>query len=364
MTSALKKKAMTAVAVVFLMITAALSAGCRGAARETAEPVETRLFTDSAGRRVEVPVTIDRIAVSGPLAQMYLFALCPDRLAGISSGWSDEALLYIDDKYADLPEIGHLYGSKGDLNVETLMDIGAQIIIDVGESKESIREDMDDLEEQTGIPAVHITATLKTAGEAFRMLGDLLSLPDEAEELASFCERVCARSERIASSVDKVPLLYLDGDLGQNVMAKGSFHSEVVDLLSDNLADVGSASGKGLGNEVDMEQILTWDPEVILFAPQSYFDYVDEDSAWEEIAAVRNDRYYEVPFGPYNWMGTPPSCQRYLGMMWMESLLYPEACDYDLREEVRAYYRLFYHTDLTDELYDGLVADSIGKAAR
>ena len=61
-------------------------------------------------------------------------------------------------------------------------------------------------------------------------------------------------------------------------------------------------------------------------------------------------------------MGFPPSVQRYLGMLWLGELLYPEETDYDLYQEVKTYYDLFYHCDLTEEQYEALVANSIGKA--
>ena len=110
-----------------------------------------------------------------------------------------------------------------------------------------------------------------------------------------------------------------------------------------------------------MEQILLWNPDVIIFAPNSVYGSVEGDPSWEQITAIQNGAYYEVPYGPYNWMGFPPSIQRYLGMMWMAELLYPEAADYDLKEEVVKYYEMFYHVELTDEQYDKLVANSIGK---
>ena len=167
----------------------------------------------------------------------------------------------------------------------------------------------------------------------------------------------------LAGKVEKVKLLYLLGDTGLNVIAKGSYHAEVIDLLSDNLAVVESPSSKGSGNEVDMEQLLAWNPDVILFAPGSIYDTVGEDAAWQQMSAIQNGRYYEVPMGPYNWMGFPPSVQRYLGMLWMGKLLYPEQAEYDLKTEVKEYFTLFYHTELTDAQYDALVANSIGKTA-
>ena len=50
-------------------------------------------------------------------------------------------------------------------------------------------------------------------------------------------------------------------------------------------------------------------------------------------------------------------------MLWMGAVLYPDAVDYDLFEEVRNYYDLFYHCDLTEEQFDALVANSAAVSA-
>ena len=361
-----------------LMVLAAL-AGCAPAqtveptaapavtATQEPEPTEaavlestTFTFMDSVGRQVELPKNIEKIAVSGPLAQIAVFALAPDKLVGVASAWDESAKQYVGEKYYNLPELGQLYGGKGELNLETLLASGAQVVIDVGEPKDTVVEDLDGLQEQTGIPFVHITATTETMGDAYRMLGQLLNMPAEAEALAAYCETTYSRTIEIASSVEKANLLYCLGDAGLNVIAQGSYHAEVIDLLSNNLAVVDEPSSKGSGNEVDMEQILVWNPDVILFAPGSVFATVGDDATWQQANAIKNGTYYEVPFGPYNWMGFPPSVQRYLGMMWMAQLLYPETAQYDLFAEVQNYFQLFYHSDITQEQYDALIANSIG----
>ncbi|HML49237.1 MAG TPA: ABC transporter substrate-binding protein, partial [Clostridia bacterium] len=183
----------------------------------------------------------------------------------------------------------------------------------------------------------------------------------EAEELAVYCEGVYARAKKIAGSVEKVDLLYVTGAEGLNVIAQNSYHSEVIDLLGNNLAKLESPSSKGTGNEVDMEQILNWNPDVVIFAPGSIYATVAGDANWQTISAINSGNYYEVPMGPYNWMGFPPSVQRLLGLMWMAKLLYPQAADYDLYAEAAQYYRMFYHCELTQAQYDALVAHSIGK---
>ena len=247
------------------------------APEETTPPEEvapnTRTFTDSIGRTVELPAEIEKVAVSGPLAQIVLFALCPDKLVGIASAWDTSAEQYLATEYYNLPELGQLYGGQGELNLETLLASGAEIVIDVGEPKDSAVEDLDALQEQTGIPFVHVTATTETMGDAYRKLGELVGMPDAAEELAAYCDRIYAQTLALAECVEKVNLLYCLGDAGLNVIAQGSYHAEIIDLLSNNLAIVEAPSSKGTGNEVDMEQILLWNPDVILFdEPTSALD--------------------------------------------------------------------------------------------
>ena len=203
---------------------------------------------------------------------------------------------------------------------------------------------------------------MRSYPQAYRMLGDLLGMKEEAEKLAAYCEKIYDRTKTIVGSVEKANVLYVTGDMGQNVIAKGSYHAEILDLLTNNLAQVDEPSSKGTGNEVSMEQILTWNPDVVIFAPESIYSIVKNDAAWQSITAIKNGDYYEVPFVPYNWMGFPPSVQRYLGMMWLSKVLYPEAtADYDLCSDVQEYYKLFYHCDITRAQYDALVANSLGK---
>ena len=348
-----------------LMMTLSLAA-CGGQANTPAEDendtaAETRVFTDSTGRQITVPARIDKVAVSGPLTQIVVFALCPDKLVGVANEWDESAQQFLDEKYYNLPLLGQLYGGKGELNLETLLASEAQVVIDVGEAKSTIVEDMDALQEQTGIPFVHIDAKLSAMDETYTLLGDLLDMQEEGKTLADYCRSVYDRIDSLAASVEKANILYITGEAGLNVIARGSYHAEAIDLLANNLAVVDEPSSKGTGNEVDMEQILNWNPDVILFTPGSICATVGEDAAWQGVTAIQNGAYYEVPMGPYNWMGFPPSVQRLLGMQWMAKVLYPDAVDYDMYEAASTYFQMFYHCDLTQEQYDALVANSLGK---
>ncbi len=327
----------------------------------SASAENTRVFVDSVGREVTVPETIEKIAVSGPAAQIVLFALAPDKLVGLSSEWDPSAEALLATEYYRLPVLGQLYGGKGEMNLETLLLADPDVVIDVGEPKGNVKEDLDALSEQTGIPFVHVTSHTDSMDETYTKLGELLGMQQEAQVLSEYCRRVYDRAVALGNQVKKVDLLYVTGLEGLSVIAKDSYHSEVIDMLSNNLAVVESPSSRGTGNEVEMEQILKWNPDVVIFSDQSIYDTVEEDPVWQGVSAIANGTYYEAPLGPYNWMGFPPSVQRLLGMMWMGKLLYPQEADYDLYEEVAQYFDLFYHCDLTREQYDALVAKSIGR---
>ena len=332
---------------------------CGCAAPPEGASADTRTFEDSLGRTVSIPTQIDTVAVTGPLSQMYLLPLAGDLLVGVSNAYAEAEAKYLPAYIFEKTEIGQLYGGKGEMDLEALLAAAPDVILDIGESKGTMAEDLDKLQQQTGIPFVHIDATVRTAPEAYRQLGRLLGREEKAEDLAAWCEETYARIEAMLAQVDaagdRKTVLYCLGDKGVNVIARGSFHAETINLMAENLAVVEDVVSKGTGNEVDLEQILVWDPEVILFAPDSCYHTAADEPGWQNVPAIASGNYYRTPYGPYGWLSSPPGVQQYLGMLWLGQLLYPEYTDYDLQTEITEYYRLFYSCDLTDEMYHELM---------
>ena len=174
---------------IFLCIAVLLSA-CGAPAAKPEEPkpegkaAETQEFTDSLGRTVTLPANIKKVAVSGPLAQTYLVPLCADLFAGFSIDYAPESLKYFPKELWELPHLGQLYGGKGTMDLEALLKAAPDVVIDIGEQKKDMAKDFDDLSAQTGIPFIHIDATVETAGEAYKILGELLGKQEQAEKLA------------------------------------------------------------------------------------------------------------------------------------------------------------------------------------
>jgi iron complex transport system substrate-binding protein len=335
--------------------------GCpRGGPGAGPEGAASVLFTDSAGREVAIPAVVTRVVPSGTLAQMFLLAIAPDLLCAVSSAYTPEQAEFIPPYVLTLPVTGQFYGGSS-LNLEEIAAIGPEIIIDIGNPKDGIAEDMDAVSAAVAIPAVHITATLETTAAAFRTLGKILGREERGEDLARFCDRTLADAGDLVERLGdrRKSVLYCTGRAGLNVLASGSFHSEVLDRLTDNRAVVDIPSSRGSGNETSLEQLYLWDPEVIIFAPGSVYGTAGADPAWRQLRAINGGAYYEAPQGPYNWMGTPPSINRFLGILWLEKLLYPEYVRFDLCGETAEYYRLFYGYDLSRERFAALTANSL-----
>lgn len=363
-------RVLTAAATVALALGLAACGGApsstAGSAAQTGsasrDEAETVTFTDSAGRDVEVPAHIDRVVPSGHTATQVLITVAPEKLVGISQELTaDQRKCLVNLPDTDLPILGAAFGHKGNLNKEAVASTGAQVLIDTGEYKDGIKEDLDALQEQLGIPCVFIETKLDEWPVAYRQMGELLGVQDRAEKLADYCQKAYDQVTGVISEMPESQLarvLYCVGPDGTNVLAKGSFQSNVIDMLADNVAVVDSPAGSGAGNESNLEQIAAWNPQVILFGADSIADTVAADPAWQTLEAVRGGNYHKVPNMPYVWLNNPPTVNQVLGMQWLARVLYPERFEgkgsaYDV---AKSYFKTFYGYDLTQDEYDSLTA--------
>ena len=195
-------------------------------------------------------------------------------------------------------------------------------------------------------------------------LGELLGMEDRGNELSAYCDDAYKTVETAMAGIpedQRVRMAYLLGDNGLNAIAKTSFQGAVMDMVADNVVVVDDVSGKGNGNEVSLEQIALWNPDLIIFQTGSIYDTVGDDPAWAGIAAIDNDNYYQVPNDPWCWMNNPPAVNQLMGLQWLPRLLYPDAFDDSIEDVTRAYYSTIYHYALTDEELNDLIKDAVRK---
>ena len=319
-------------------------------------------FTDSLGRTATFNGPLTMVAPSGKLAQQAIYAVAPDTIIGLSGKLSDAEKTYFPENFTQLPVFGTFYGKKANFNRESVLSAGPQVVIDVGTPKKNMAEDLDTLQEQLGVPVIFIEAELTSMGEAFRTLGELLDAPEQAAQLADYCDKVVKETADYAAQVpedQKKTVYYGLMDTGLTTAAQGDLHAEVIDLVG-GINVVPSDIGHSFV-DVDMERLLNWDPDVILLAQGSVYETAAEDPVWSQLRAIQQGTFYEIPQGPYSWMDQPPAANRILGVRWLGNLLYPEIFAYDMIAETVDFYDLFYHVEITAEQAQQLMAGSTFK---
>lgn len=328
---------------------------------------ETRTFVDDVGREVTLPVTIDAVSPSGPLAQIVLYSFNPDLLVSISSKYSAAQEKYIDPRVLALPVTGQFYGSKSTMNAEEIMELNKQlnidVVLDVGEAKSSMVADLNEIQSTTGVPFAFVTQDkLADIPQSYLTLGSLLGNETRGQELSTYTSDLLAEFDTGMTKVgdNKVSMIYVTSVDGNSVHLIGSgensYHGEVINYLADNLAGP-AITGSGLGDEYTMEDILSMNPDYIIVGydtNHTYYNAIMNSDAWKTLSAVKNGNVYEAPYGPYSWMGGPPSVQRLLSMMWLGNLFYPDVFDYNVEDKVKEFYSLFFWYDLSDSEYDQL----------
>jgi iron complex transport system substrate-binding protein len=332
----------------------------------TQETAETREITDMAGRKVTVPTAenIESVFSAGPVAAIFLYMVVPDKLLGWNYELNDVEKSIILDKYQDLPNFG-----MGDaVNYEAVIAANPTIAINSGKINDAMVSDCDALSESLGIPVVAVDNELNNSAEAFRFMGELLGVEDHAEELAQYAEQVFTDINALSDIPEekKVSVYFGNGEDSLETAPRGSQHAQILDAINAvNVADL--ELGDGSRVQISAEQLLAWDPDVIVVNGEPKADKSGSSAAedilsnpdYASLKAVQDQKVYGTPNAPFSWVDRPAGPNRLIGMRWFSALIYPEYIKCDINEEIHKFFDLFYHVDLSDEQLENVLKGTL-----
>lgn len=333
---------------------------------DTQETAETREITDMAGRKVTVPTAenIESVFSAGPVAAIFLYMVVPDKLLGWNYELNDVEKSIILDKYQDLPNFG-----MGDaVNYEAVIAANPTIAINSGKINDAMVSDCDALSESLGIPVVAVDNELNNSAEAFRFMGELLGVEDHAEELAQYAEQVFTDINVLSDIPEekKVSVYFGNGEDSLETAPRGSQHAQILDAINAvNVADL--ELGDGSRVQISAEQLLAWDPDVIVVNGEPKADKSGSSAAedilsnpdYASLKAVQDQKVYGTPNAPFSWVDRPAGPNRLIGMRWFSALIYPEYIKCDINEEIHKFFDLFYHVDLSDEQLENVLKGTL-----
>lgn len=324
------------------------------------ENSQTKEIVDMAGRKVNIPCDVDKIYSSGQPGAIMLYTTAPEKLLGWCLSLTDSEAEYIEPKYIGLPVLGLMQGSNDTANREEILKRKPDVIFTVNTINETTIQETEELQELLGIPIVMGDIQLDKLPKCYELVGQITGEIERAEVLKDYCKETIEEAKKIRTLIPEAKrkkVYYAQGSNGLQSASKGTTHSEVIDLVGgENVIDTdGTLTGRV---NVNMEQILSYDPEVIIVSYSTgHTDMLGEEifqlmakgqEAWENVKAVKDQEVFVTPCLPYNWLDIPPSANRIIGIYWLGNLLYPEHYKIDLESKTKEFYKLFYRIELTD----------------
>ena len=302
---------------------------------------------DAAGRVIEIPQKVTRVFPAGPPAAIMLYTLAPELLLGWPRANRAEELEFLLPEIGSRPEIGRITGRGNTANLEAVIALKPDLILDVGSTSQTFVSLAARVREQTGIPYMLLDGRFDATPASYRILGKLPGLEARAQALAAYTEETFST---ISKRVDAIPMAerpkiyYARGPRGLETGLGGSINVETIELLARNVA--GAARG-GLAN-VSIEQVLLWNPDLIVTIDRDFAAGVGSDPAWKSVSAVKNGRVHLSPKLPFGWVDFPPSVNRLIGLWWLAKIFYPERFPEDMHKLTRDFHKRFYHVDVSD----------------
>lgn len=350
--------------------------GCRSARGDEIFRGE-RTVVDHAGREVKVPTPgeIERVYFTSGLAEVFVFSLALKLLAGTAISFSNQEFEFLPEELRGLPNMGSLSGN-GEIDREELLARGVQVVFSISgtDLTGSNISDAEKLQEQTGIPVVLVDGSFSRIAGAYRFLGDILGLEKRAEELAVYLEQIYADVQAAVGDLgdaEKTSVYYAEGPLGLQTEPDVSQHALALEVAgAKNVAAVDANQGLGMSN-VSLEQVIAWNPEVIIAWDAILRGGADEvirtKDTWAGIKAVQDGRVYTMPNAPFAWLDRPPGVNRFIGIQWVANMLYPDLYDKDMVEATQEFYSKVYWRDISvDQALDilGSSYPPLGKQAK
>lgn len=323
-----------AVGAVLLMMT------CAAYAEDAIEIV------DQTGAAVRLLQPVDRLASVYGAGTFYVYTLGASERLEMAWYIGVKGLANASDAMFRLePRLDEIL-AFGDPNVEEVVSRDVQLVLVDGSRHAAFADQMTEL----GIPVIrYLVETPGQLKTAVLLTGEALGEApfERARVFVDDYDRLVAS---VAADIEPVPsdervrVLFLgtdplrvaSGDMYQTRLIAAAGGASVSEALS------------GYWNDVNLEQILLWNPEVIVIPPYGPVQPSDilDNADWAELDAVRHGRVHRMPrvIAPMD----SPVPESLLGIAWMAKLFYPDRVQIDLQAEIERFYASYYGYSLTE----------------
>ncbi|MGI9083842.1 MAG: ABC transporter substrate-binding protein [Aeromicrobium sp.] len=321
-------------------------------------------LTDQRGRKVSLDGPARRIVTLPMPAASIMIAVdrTAEHLVGVHEfSWVAARDSILGTMFPQVLKVPHDIGTvEFAPNVEAILALNPDVVVQWGNQGDEIIRPL----ENAGLTVLGVNyGKLEDVGNWFRMFSVVLGRPERGRAMATRLESDRAAIEAVAAKqTARAPrVLYFNRFSDSlTVQGAGTFNEDYVRLIG---AENVSSDVEGLV-EVDLEQVLDWDPEIVVLGnfDAAMPEDVYGDRRWRDVAAVKERRVYRAPLGGYRW--DPPSHESPLMWTWLAQVAFPDGTDGGLRDKIVDDYRYFYrHSPTAAEIDTMLWKDANGASA-
>ena len=329
--------------------------------------INAKTVTDLTGKKVTIKDNPTRIAIVPiPWASLtYLVDGDSSKIIGMNPS-SKEAydISILKDLAPNMKKVNTAFvDSDFNINYEELALLKPDIVI-VWDFQNDAIEKLAKLK----IPAVAIKyGTLENVQEGIKLLGDILNRQEKAQKLINYhkdTNKYLASKTKKLENIKRKKILYLINPQ-LTVSSGNSVTNIMIDMAGGENVAKDITTG-GSWSKVTMEQIIKWNPDIIIlsnfdkFLPEDIYNNKFEGQDWSKINAVKNKKVFKAPIGIYRW--DAPSAETPLMIKWIAKVAAPEIFnDYNIRKDIKDFYLEFFNYKLSDEQLNFILNSKVNK---
>ncbi|MDR0925380.1 MAG: ABC transporter substrate-binding protein [Hungatella sp.] len=313
-------------------------------------PAAERTITDMAGRTVTIPVQIEKIGTFGSVGVLNAFVelmgegskICNDMPENFTK--NDNWKL----QYEFAPQIkgAPIFEANKEIAMETVLAAKPDVCF-------TMTKETAELLEKNGISAVYLAwSEIDDVKKAVTLMGEVLNKQETADDYIKYFDEKLARAQELTKDItDKKTVLY------GSVTTLTQPHK----IAEWWIAQAGGISVTDDGRKEDtltytLEDLLKWNPQVMILTAKSQITEIEADSRFANITAVKDKAFYVTPTVAHVWGNR--TVEQPLTIFWTMNKLYPEIMTRDeLAREIKYFYSHFFLYEMSDaqvsEIIDG-----------
>lgn len=341
--------------IVALFIMAALILtclwGCQKSTPTATQPQTERTVVDMAGRTVQVPAEINTIATFGSIGVLNAFVETMGDGSKICNEMSPSFTKKDTWKYQYVfaPQLKNcpvFEDASREIQMEKVLQVKPDLCLTM--DKATV-----DLLAAQGLNVLYISwdkpEDVKTC---ISLLGEALNKQDVASDYLVWFDKTVAKAQDLTKNLtdeNKKKVIY--GNISTltqpHLIAEWWIPAAGGISVTDNGRTTQSLT-------YTMEDLLKWNPDVMILSDKAIKKDVLADSRFANIPAVKNQQIFVVPAVAHIWGNRTP--EQPLTILWTINKLYPQLETTEaLKQDISYFYSHFFKIDLTDDQLNEII---------